>query len=94
MKTILNQTLRHFTINNLPKYYANVCLDKGLSYYDYKNYELTFGYLIYITFRNQDDYEIVRRLGSGRYSGAYEGINVLNNNRVTIKILKKGIIRV
>jgi serine/threonine protein kinase len=40
--------------------------------------------------RNQDDYEIIKKLGSGRYSGAFEGINVLNNNRVTIKILKKG----
>ena len=37
---------------------------------------------------NQDDYQIVRKLGRGKYSEVFEGINVTNNEKVVIKILK------
>ena len=37
---------------------------------------------------NQDDYRIVRKLGRGKYSEVFEGINVTNNEKVVIKILK------
>lgn len=40
--------------------------------------------------RKQDDYEIVKKLGRGRYSEVYEAINILNSKRVVIKILKPG----
>ncbi|KAF9593898.1 hypothetical protein IFM89_025934, partial [Coptis chinensis] len=40
------------------------------------------------TNRNQDDYEIVQKLGRGKYSEVFEGINVTNNERCFIKILK------
>ena len=39
-------------------------------------------------FSNQDDYQIVRKLGRGKYSEVFEGINVTNNDKVVIKILK------
>ncbi|RRT80840.1 hypothetical protein BHE74_00018653 [Ensete ventricosum] len=39
-------------------------------------------------FRNQDDYEVVRKVGRGKYSEVFEGINVTNNERCIIKILK------
>jgi casein kinase II subunit alpha len=39
-------------------------------------------------FRKQDDYEIIRKLGRGKYSEVYEGINVNNDEKVVIKILK------
>jgi casein kinase II subunit alpha len=35
-----------------------------------------------------DDYEVIRKLGKGRYSIVYEGYNVVNDERVVIKILK------
>ena len=38
--------------------------------------------------RKQDDYEIIRKLGRGKYSEVYEGINVNNDEKVVIKILK------
>ena len=41
-----------------------------------------------ILFSNQDDYQIVRKLGRGKYSEVFEGINVTNNEKVVIKILK------
>ena len=38
--------------------------------------------------RNQDDYEVVRKVGRGKYSEVFEGINIVNNQRCIIKILK------
>jgi len=39
-------------------------------------------------YSNQDDYQIVRKLGRGKYSEVFEGINITNNEKVVIKILK------
>ena len=41
-----------------------------------------------ICFSDQDDYEVVRKVGRGKYSEVFEGINVNNNERCIIKILK------
>lgn len=40
--------------------------------------------------RSQDHYEIIKKIGRGKYSEVYEGINTLNNQRIVIKILKPG----
>jgi serine/threonine protein kinase len=37
---------------------------------------------------NQDDYQLVRKLGRGKYSEVFEAINITNNERVVVKILK------
>ncbi|KAL9274030.1 Casein kinase II subunit alpha-2-like protein [Drosera capensis] len=37
---------------------------------------------------DQDDYEVVRKIGRGKYSEVFEGINVNTNERCVIKILK------
>ena len=39
-------------------------------------------------FSSQDNYEIIKKIGRGKYSEVYEGINTLNNERIVIKILK------
>jgi casein kinase II subunit alpha len=36
----------------------------------------------------QDDYEVVKKVGRGKYSEVFEGINVNNNEKCIIKILK------
>lgn len=37
---------------------------------------------------SQDNYEVVRKVGRGKYSEVFEGVNVLNDQRCIIKILK------
>ena len=39
-------------------------------------------------YSQQDDYQIVRKLGRGKYSEVFEAINVTNNEKCVIKILK------
>ncbi len=38
--------------------------------------------------RDQDDYEIVKKVGRGKYSEVFEGMNMTNNEKCIIKILK------
>ncbi len=38
--------------------------------------------------RNQDDYEVLRKVGRGKYSEVFEGINVKSQQKCIIKILK------
>lgn len=38
--------------------------------------------------RSQDDYEVVRKVGRGKYSEVFEGINTRNGEKCIIKILK------
>ena len=40
--------------------------------------------------RSQDGYEIIKKIGRGKYAEVYEGINTANNERIVIKILKPG----
>ena len=40
--------------------------------------------------RAQDNYEIIKKIGRGKYSEVYEGINTQTNQRIVIKILKPG----
>ena len=43
-----------------------------------------------VAISNQDNYQLVRKLGRGKYSEVFEGINVTNNEKVVIKVLKVG----
>ncbi|RYQ80883.1 hypothetical protein Ahy_Scaffold1g106987 isoform F [Arachis hypogaea] len=38
--------------------------------------------------REQDDYEVVRKVGRGKYSEVFEGVHSTNNEKCIIKILK------
>ena len=38
--------------------------------------------------RDQEDYEVVRKIGRGKYSEVFAGINVINNTKCVVKILK------
>ena len=41
-----------------------------------------------ITHSNQDNYQIVRKLGRGKYSEVFEAMNMAANEKCVIKILK------
>ncbi|EER08802.1 casein kinase ii, alpha chain, putative, partial [Perkinsus marinus ATCC 50983] len=41
-----------------------------------------------LLFRNQDNYEVVRKIGRGKYSEVFEGIRVPTGEKCVIKILK------
>jgi casein kinase II subunit alpha len=38
--------------------------------------------------RDQDDYEVIKKIGRGKYSEVFEGMNTLANTKCVIKILK------
>ena len=63
-----------------PKFYADVNKKKPPEYSNYEDLEITWG--------KQEDYEIIKKIGRGKYSEVYEGINVNNDQRVVIKVLK------
>jgi len=65
---------------SIARVYANVNLEKAKEYWDYESFQPTW--------RGQDDYEVVRKIGRGKYSEVFEGINVSQNIPVVIKILK------
>jgi casein kinase II subunit alpha len=37
---------------------------------------------------DQEDYEVVRKIGRGKYSEVFDGLNVVNSQRCVVKILK------
>lgn len=39
-------------------------------------------------YREQDNYEIVRKLGRGKYSEVFEGVDINRDEKVVIKVLK------
>ena len=43
---------------------------------------------VIITHSNQDNYQIVRKLGRGKYSEVFEAMNMAANEKCVIKILK------
>lgn len=60
--------------------YADVNTHKPKDYWEYDNYNVQWG--------DQDNYQLVRKLGRGKYSEVFEGINGLNEEKCAIKILK------
>ncbi|XP_018806065.1 casein kinase II subunit alpha-2-like [Juglans regia] len=60
--------------------YSDVNVVRPKEYWDYESLTVQWG--------DQDDYEVVRKVGRGKYSEVFEGINVNTNERCIIKILK------
>ncbi|KAG8524318.1 Casein kinase II subunit alpha' [Galemys pyrenaicus] len=65
--------------------YAEVNSLRSRDYWDYEAHVPSWG--------NQDDYQLVRKLGRGKYSEVFEAINITNNERVVVKILKVSVIK-
>ncbi|SCV71616.1 BQ2448_3204 [Microbotryum intermedium] len=64
----------------LPQY-ADANTERGATWYDYDQLAISWG--------NQEQYEIVNRLGRGKYSEVFGGIDVRHGNRkICVKVLK------
>eukprot|EP00127_Corallochytrium_limacisporum_P001050 Clim_evm13s35 gene=Clim_evmTU13s35 len=60
--------------------YADININKPRSAWDYDKFQITWG--------GQDKYEVVRKLGRGKYSEVFEGVDVTQDRKVVVKILK------
>lgn len=60
---------------------GNVCLDDG----SFSSFRIVI--LIYCC-RKQDQYEVVKMVGRGKYSEVFEGVRSIDSERCVIKILK------
>jgi len=61
--------------------YADVNKQKPREKWDYEAYTIEWGDTI-------DNYEIIRKIGRGKYSEVFEGTNTITDERCVIKILK------
>ncbi|KAL2522678.1 Casein kinase II subunit alpha [Forsythia ovata] len=60
--------------------YTEVNVIRPKEYWDYESLAVQWG--------EQDDYEVVRKVGRGKYSEVFEGVHTSNNEKCIIKILK------
>lgn len=60
--------------------YADVNSHRPREYWDYETHQVEWS--------NQDDYQLVRKLGRGKYSEVFEAITIANNEKCVVKILK------
>ena len=66
---------------SVSRVYADVCSKRPRDYWYYEGLQVTWG--------NQDCYEVIRKIGRGKYSEVFDGVNVANGNeRCVVKILK------
>lgn len=65
---------------SIAREYANVNQEMPKSYWDYDELE--------ICWNAQDNYEIIRKVGRGKYSEVFEGINIVKGEKCVIKVLK------
>ncbi|EMD39105.1 hypothetical protein CERSUDRAFT_112799 [Gelatoporia subvermispora B] len=64
----------------MARVYANVNGELGPGWYDYERLKIEWNV--------PDRYEIVRRIGGGRYSDVFEGVDTSNEDACVIKVLK------
>jgi len=67
-------------VKSTARVHANVNLEKPKEYWDYDNLQLHWN--------SQEAYEVVRKIGRGKYSEVFEGLNVTTGQPCVIKILK------
>lgn len=68
--------------NSISRVYSDINEHRPPSYWDYEKFDIQW------RVGGQDDYEVVRKLGRGKYSEVFEGVNIKSNTPCVIKILK------
>eukprot|EP00239_Pterosperma_sp_CCMP1384_P008326 CAMPEP_0197847436 /NCGR_PEP_ID=MMETSP1438-20131217/6146_1 /TAXON_ID=1461541 /ORGANISM="Pterosperma sp., Strain CCMP1384" /LENGTH=339 /DNA_ID=CAMNT_0043459355 /DNA_START=207 /DNA_END=1226 /DNA_ORIENTATION=+ len=67
-------------IRSRARVYADVNVKRGADYWDYESVRVDWG--------DQDNYEVVKKVGRGKYSEVFEGVDIRLNEKCIIKILK------
>lgn len=67
-------------VSSVSKVYTDVLASKPQSYWDYEN--------INIKWNSQDNYEIIKKLGRGKYSEVFLGADLIKGEKCVIKVLK------
>ncbi|KAI8814080.1 putative casein kinase [Cladochytrium replicatum] len=67
-------------LSSVSRVYANATDEMPRDYWDYENMVIEWG--------DQVNYEITRKVGRGKYSEVFEGINTVQNEKCVIKVLK------
>ena len=62
------------------RWHADALSTRPKDFWDYESLQVQWG--------EQDDYQVVAKVGRGKYSEVFEGIRVADNSKVIIKILK------
>ena len=65
---------------NRARVYADVCAARGREYADYEGFRPQWG--------SQSGYQVVRRVGRGKYSEVFEGVALATDTPCIIKVLK------
>jgi len=65
---------------NLPRLYQDANVTRPREYWDYETLSVNWGC--------QDNYEVVKKIGRGKYSEVFEGVNIVTNDKCVVKILK------
>jgi len=66
--------------HGLPRLYHDANVNRAREYWDYESLSVNWGC--------QDDYELLRKVGRGKYSEVFEGVQVTGSMKCVIKILK------
>ena len=77
----IGKAIRRDAVVSKARVYCDVNVNRPREYWDYEALTVNWG--------EQDDYEVVRKVGRGKYSEVFEGIHSGNNaEKCVIKILK------
>ncbi|ESQ46226.1 hypothetical protein EUTSA_v10000167mg [Eutrema salsugineum] len=76
----IGKSIRRAGAPSKARVYADVNVVRPKDYWDYESLAVQWGV--------QDDYEVVRKVGRGKYSEVFEGIHATDNEKCVIKILK------
>ncbi|KAJ1414533.1 Serine/threonine-protein kinase, active site [Sesbania bispinosa] len=76
----IGKSTRHPGATSKARVYTDINVVRPKEYWDYESLTVQWG--------EQDDYEVVRKVGRGKYSEAFEGVHCTDNEKCIIKILK------
>lgn len=71
---------RKRNMTSVSRVYSDVNNEKNKDYWDYESHQ--------VQWNTQEDYQVIRKIGRGKYSEVFEGVNVRQNSKCVIKILK------